>query len=174
MVTITAPLIERATQRDSRHCMIAEALKSSYEDATHILVDLQTIRWTQKGKRYIALTPEVAAQMLVDFDQGRPIEPVSFKVTAGQVTPSTRTETPQEAAEAGRDHRREIARRGRKTVGADLTVTGGRPSPVGHLAAGIGSVTTSRTPAPEPPENASNVVRSRARFRQYGMRLLKG
>ncbi len=69
--------------------MIAEALTTAHPHFTFVLVDLATIRWSnpKTGKRYVCLTPEVAARELVRFDQGEPITPFSFGLKPIQVTP---------------------------------------------------------------------------------------
>lgn len=174
-VTITEELVERAVQRDSHHCMIAEAIKEQNPHFARILVDLQTIRWTNTttGKRYICLTPEEAAAKLVDFDQGRPIEPFSFAMRIVQAT----------NAKPGA--------RGRKKLDAQMTIQGGDPIITGHLKGGDGSGTPSAArgrkhserkatanaalkTVEEPPSEASNIVRSSKKYRSYGRRLLKG
>ena len=65
-VKITRELIERATQRDSRHCMIAEAIKAANPRYLNISVDLQTIRYTdpRTRKRYTCLTSPIAGHPL--------------------------------------------------------------------------------------------------------------
>jgi hypothetical protein len=169
-VTITPELLERGVKKDSRHCVIAEAIKEQNPHFKQILVDLQTIRWTnpRTGKRYICLTPEVAGSLLVDFDQGREIEPVAFSLRPTQITPTAT-----------------VARRtgghGAKKIDGQLVIHGGEPTRTGHLR-GSSSVTNAARNARADrereaavlPEGASNVVRSAARYRQYGLRLLKG
>jgi hypothetical protein len=169
-VTITPELLERGVQKDSRHCVIAEAIKEQNPHFKQILVDLQTIRWTnpRTGKRYICLTPEVASSLLVAFDQGREIEPVAFSLRPTQVTSA-----PSVANRTG-GH-------GRKQIDGQLKITGGKPTRMGHLA-GTSNVHKAHALAKRerekqaiiPPDGASNVVRSKSRFRQYGLRLLKG
>jgi hypothetical protein len=169
-VTITPELVERAVQRDSRHCMIAEAIKEQNPHFERVLVDLQTIRWTnpRTGKRYICLTPEVAGALLVDFDQGREIEPFAFSLRTTQITPTR--------AEAKR-----TGGHGPKQIDGQMVIHGGKPTRTGHLRGGS-SVAEANVAAKRerqkqaiiPPEGASNVVRSTPRYRQYGRRLLKG
>lgn len=192
-VNVTGPLIERATQRDSRHCMIAEAIQAENPHFKNISVDLSTIRWTnpRTRKRYIALTPEPAAAALVEFDQGRTVEPFTFPVETIQSTPVlVAVETTAEAQADGRRHPRK--RRGPKGRGGrELKVSpsdgrarieGGEPLRTGHLAGGAippAAADVRRAEAREAAaatvvaEGASNVVRSQSRFRQYGRRLLK-
>jgi len=169
-VTITPELLERGVKKDSRHCVIAEAIKEQNPHFKNILVDLQTIRWTnpRTGKRYICLTPEVASSLLVAFDQGHEIEPVAFALRPTQITASAT-----------------VARRtgghGAKAIDGQLVLHGGKPTRVGHLRGSSSVAQAARNAradrqreAAGPAEGASNVARSAARYRQYGLRLLKG
>jgi hypothetical protein len=164
-IHVTPEQIERATQRDSRHCMIAEAIRQQYPDARKILVDLQTIRWSddKRGKRYVFLTPERAAQALVAFDHGDELEPFSFAMRPMQVTAKKsykRTDDGQ--LELGDDGKPKVGKSyGRKRLSADgRTVHGGKPPRVAPLS--NMDVT-----------NLSNVKLSRGTYRQYGRRLLR-
>jgi hypothetical protein len=87
-LSLTPKIIEEGTQRNSNHCMVAEALRAKYPELTHIAVDIQTIRATDKKKRerYVWLTPRVVQQMIVDFDRGQKIQPFGFHCRDGQVT----------------------------------------------------------------------------------------
>jgi hypothetical protein len=62
--------IDKALQRDSSHCAVAEAIKEAIPDATFVSVDLQTIRFSRRGLRYVFLTPHLARDCIVNFDQG--------------------------------------------------------------------------------------------------------
>ncbi len=161
-VSVTAPLIERATQRDSRHCMIAEAILAARPDFRRVIVDLATIRWTnpRTGKRYVALTPELAAVALVKFDQGQEVEPFELALTPIQSTPvpiNKATESRAEARAAGRAKPRVTTSqaRGPRVMKIDgqgrSTIEGGAPLRGGHL---------------------SNVTLSGRRYRAYGLRQL--
>lgn len=81
-IEVTEEIIASACQRDSSHCMIAEAVKKAIPDAQHVSVDLQTIRWSRKatGRRYFALTPRFAQTAILDFDNGVTPEPFSFRM----------------------------------------------------------------------------------------------
>lgn len=195
--TVTPELIDRATQRDSRHCMIAEAIKATRPDWQNIIVDLATIRWTnpRTGKRYICLTPEICGERLVDFDRGNPVEPFTFNIEPVQVTPVVRreaTETRAEARAAGRKHPRQrrlpVGEGNESRAKTGITgaqhgkplIHGGEPLRAGHLsnrpdyrsheAALIDQHTVDEL-AGKP--EGSNVKLSGARFRMYGRRLLK-
>jgi hypothetical protein len=50
--------------------MTALAIRKAIPDARHICVDLQTIRWTRKGLRYVFLTPHICQDNIIAFDQG--------------------------------------------------------------------------------------------------------
>lgn len=157
-VSVTQPLIERATQRDSRHCMIAEAITAARPEFQRVMVDLATIRWTnpRTGKRYIALTPEKAAVALVAFDQGEEVEPFDLNLVPIQITSGRKVvETRAEAEAAGRKVPRKSSTRSRRKVSVDTkgqpTIEGGVPLPAGEL---------------------SNVAKSGRRYRAYGRRIL--
>jgi len=80
-IKITQEIIERATRANSGHCVIADAIKTQCPTASGVMVDLQTVRYTdrEKGERYVWLTPTRAQQMLLAFDQGWPIEPTTMQ-----------------------------------------------------------------------------------------------
>lgn len=87
-VVIDIDLIEISKERDSSHCMIAEAIRDVIPAAHSIAVDLQTIRFSlpEKRLRYTYLTPRIAQTALVQFDQGTTPEPFDFRLQGGQVT----------------------------------------------------------------------------------------
>jgi hypothetical protein len=77
-----------AVRNDSAHCMIADAITAQIPGASRVSVDLQTIRWSdrQRGERYTYLTPPMAQDALIRFDQGQPLVPFKLKLSRGQVT----------------------------------------------------------------------------------------
>jgi hypothetical protein len=87
VVNITQEIIDDSIQRDSSHCMIAEAVKKAIPDAGFVSVDLQTIRFSHKKlrKRYVFLTPRRGQIELIKFDQGTKPEPFSMQLQRGQV-----------------------------------------------------------------------------------------
>jgi hypothetical protein len=87
-IEVTKELIEDAKGRDSSHCMIAEAVKAAFPEASYVSVDLQTIRFSDPVKRlrYTYLTPRIAQIALIDFDQEVTPEPFDFTLRRGQVT----------------------------------------------------------------------------------------
>lgn len=68
--------------RSGTKCMVALAIARRIEDAKHIMVDMQTIRFTRAstGERLVFLTPDRVAQYIVDFDAGDPIDPFRFRL----------------------------------------------------------------------------------------------
>jgi hypothetical protein len=63
--------IDESLLANSSHCAIAEAIKEAIPDATRVAVDLQTVRYTRNGLRFVFLTPHVAQQsIIIPFDQG--------------------------------------------------------------------------------------------------------
>jgi hypothetical protein len=84
-VHVSKEAIEFAMPRDSSHCMIAEGIKSAVPRATHISVDLQTIRFTKSSKRYIYLTPRTCQIAILSFDSGNKPDPWSFQLRNPQI-----------------------------------------------------------------------------------------
>jgi hypothetical protein len=152
--------------------MIAEAIQQQRPEWKQILVDLQTIRWTnpRTSKRYVALTPEAAGSALVAFDQGEQIEPFSFSLEPIQVTAMVskrRGDGSSSTRPATRSRKPKMRPDGRLDV-----VEGGTPLPAGHLRGG-GNVDKNAAASELLPENASNAVKSSRRYRRYGLRLLR-
>lgn len=86
-VQVTAPVIEQSRHRDSAHCMVAEAVKVAFPGAQRVSVDVQTIRFTdpKRNLRYVYLTPRVAQEAIIYFDQGELPEEFGFLLKRGQV-----------------------------------------------------------------------------------------
>lgn len=81
-VQVTRADIDRAEVRNSGHCMAADALKRAYPHLSHIMVDIQTMRATDrvKGERYIWLTPGIVQDMIIDFDQEIHVEEFTYEL----------------------------------------------------------------------------------------------
>jgi hypothetical protein len=92
--------IDQSMERNSSHCMTGEAIRSAIPDATHISVDLQTIRWTRKGLRYCFLTPHICQDNIIAFDQGErdAIKPFELKMRPAFIAKAgkKRTHTPDD------------------------------------------------------------------------------
>lgn len=131
-VRVTEEHIARATRADSRGCMIVDAIKDARPDFRGVMVDLATVRWTnpRTKMRYVCLTPREAGQALVDYDQGRPIEPLEFWLYAIQKTPVVvNSKRPD-----GTRTRAGGYSRGPKKLLADGTISGGKSLRMGHLS----------------------------------------
>jgi hypothetical protein len=168
-VKITRELIERATQRDSRHCMIAEAIKAANPRYLNISVDLQTIRYTdpRTKKRYTCLTPPVAGHALVEFDQGRPVEPFAIALKPVHVVASSAG-----GKQSGKGVRTRAATPQVRPVGGSSVVVEGGPSlPAGHLGGSPSS--GDKRPGELHDTSEGNVQLSGGRYRQYGLRQLR-
>jgi hypothetical protein len=76
--------IAGALKGDATHCMIAQAIKEKFPAARWIMVDLQTVRWTNRneGLRYKYLTPLAAQKALLKFDYGETVTPFRFQLSA--------------------------------------------------------------------------------------------
>lgn len=106
-VHITRSHIETAVERDSHHCMIADAVKSRFPDAKYISVDLQSIKFTTKKRdRWTFLTPPRAQINIIKFDQGiKSISPFSFEL-GEPVRVRTASRNKRSASKATRSHKR--------------------------------------------------------------------
>jgi hypothetical protein len=78
-ITVTQDIIDTAVRNDSKHCAVADALAATIPDASHIIVDLNTLRFTMKnGKRWAYITPNRVGDYIIAFDAGETIEPFTF------------------------------------------------------------------------------------------------
>jgi hypothetical protein len=87
-VRVSQEHIENGVCKDSHHCMIADAIKATYPAAQYILVDLQSIRFSDpdRGERYTYLTPPTAQANLLRFDRGdKSIQPFTFTLNKPQI-----------------------------------------------------------------------------------------
>lgn len=131
-IEVTEELIAQSTRASSSHCMIADAIKAALPGASHVMVDLQTIRFTdrEKGERRIYFTPPLCQQQLLRFDQGTAIEPWSFRLptTPAQVVPKNKGEAAKTELV--------MPKEGRRTP---PVVRGGRSLPTSVLSSHKGS-----------------------------------
>lgn len=126
-VEVTADDIALAIPASSAHCMISDALRRAYPEATHVSSDLATIRWSipSKGKRYIALTPRPAQLALISFDQGAAPPPFHMRLRPAQIVSIRRT----------KDGKKGVYKRqtppAKTGNGAVPVLSEGKPPPVG-------------------------------------------
>jgi len=90
IIKVPQDIIETSTQKDSSHCMIAEALARAVPRAKYISVDLATIRFSdpEAGVRYVYLTPRKAQEALLAFDQGERPKPFQIYLEGAHVLPT--------------------------------------------------------------------------------------
>lgn len=78
---VTREDIEAATRRNSSRCAVATAIQHALPQASRVLVDMQTIRFTVDNEvRLVYLTPQEAQQYIIAFDAGDPIKPFRVSV----------------------------------------------------------------------------------------------
>lgn len=138
-IHVTETIIARAEVANSSHCMIADAIREANPAWTNVVVDLQTIRVTdrQERKRYIFFTPLLLQQQLLRFDQGTRIPPWSFRMprTPAQVMPLDRSR-PGNARQA--EARQQGLVKEKRAVGNESqripTVEGGKAPPAAVLS----------------------------------------
>lgn len=137
-VNVSAQAIADATAKNSSHCMTAVAVTNAcnrrHIDATHVAVDIQTIRFSDpaRGLRYVYLTPRPVQDKILRWDQGMVVEPFSFILKAGAVHPmnvsSAKTRKQKTVARAMK--RKLKVARFRATKGGKIErVVGGREPP---------------------------------------------
>ncbi|MDP9224135.1 MAG: hypothetical protein M3P18_09820 [Actinomycetota bacterium] len=126
-ITVAQDIIDTSTQRDSSHCMIAEAIKRALPEAQYISVDLATIRFsdTAAGRRYVYLTPRSAQQALLEFDQGEKPSSFKFRIEGAHVL----------ATGSAQKAKASLQPNGRGQVARPRRV-GGQAPPIGPLATG--------------------------------------
>ena len=81
-VFISQERINTSVERDSAHCMFADAIKDSIPSAQRPEVDIQTVRWSdpEAGYRYVYLTPRAVQDAIIHFDTGEKnkLKPFTF------------------------------------------------------------------------------------------------
>lgn len=164
-VQVKKETITKAVTADSSKCWIAEAIKEQVPAATHVAVDLQTVRFTdpQKGLRYVYLTPYAAQLALIAFDEGTPPDPFSFilknaHVTkAGSVLPSVKTKADQDVRDKAKVQReRDNAKRR----------LAGKAAGAAQIRVSRQGTTTRRVGGRRPPQLRM--------LRQFGIRAFRG
>lgn len=123
-IPVTEEVINSAVERDSAHCVLADAIQQALPEVTRVSVDLQTIRFTAPdGTRYVYLTPARQQEVLVNFDQGRKPEPgLLYLARPIQIVPP--------AAHKGQQHPTVVKVEDQRKV----TVHGGRLPPTAALS----------------------------------------
>lgn len=162
VIDVSQEIITDSTERDSSHCMIAEAVKCAVPDATHVSVDLQTVRFSdpKKGLRYTYLTPRLGQVALIDFDQGEKPEPFRMRLSQGQVTPMGKKGRPvRPSSDAQLSQRQAASDKGREKMSEALRKSGLRQEEdAGSVPTKVGGRTPPTTPF--------------ARRRSFGLRAL--
>lgn len=92
-INVTEDDINRALPRSSRHCMVEYAIEHDVPNASRAIVDIQTIRWTDKAKglRYTFITPAKLLALMLAWDEGHKPKPFSFRLRGAQITSSRAT-----------------------------------------------------------------------------------
>jgi hypothetical protein len=124
---VTEEMILNAVRGNSGWCMVSVAVKAAAPWATHISSDLQTIRVTDptKGLRYVYLTPRMAQNALIKFDQGKQPEPFDFALRGGS------THTSYKRAAPGSTTQKAVHKLGRRRIIPTAPSSNDVPSTVG-------------------------------------------
>lgn len=133
-IPITQEIINNAVERDSAHCVIADAIQAALPEVTRVSVDLQTIRFTlPDGTRVLYLTPAPSQTLLTDFDQGRKPEPSVMYLSAPFQRVPPRKDHTDDDRPNHHAKRVEVKNRGGHG-GVDVTVVGGNLPPTAALS----------------------------------------
>jgi hypothetical protein len=78
-IFVSQELIDQSQPKNSRYCMISNAIRKAFPTARWVHTDTQTIEFTPKsGIRYVYLTPDLVREKLMHFDLGHPLEAFDF------------------------------------------------------------------------------------------------
>jgi hypothetical protein len=108
-IQVTQEDIDKADVKHSSRCVVATAIHRSVPGAQRVSVDVQTIRFTVAGERFVYLTPYGVTGYIVAFDAGEEIHPFRFRLRSDQemkVRTTKRTEAGREIG-AARSRERE-------------------------------------------------------------------
>jgi hypothetical protein len=72
-------------QGDPRRCMISDAVQRAIPEALFIDTDLRYLRFSLEStqRRYFYDLPQVPQRALLDFDNGREVQPFDFRIRRG-------------------------------------------------------------------------------------------
>lgn len=163
----TQEMIDDAVERNSGHCVFADAVRIADPNLSYVSVDLQTIRATDrtKNERYIWLTPRKVQQFLVDFDWGlrANLEPVAFELRDGQTISSGKIGNRSQDKYQSSDERKMNRKDRKKYERRQLSFRNGDPDS-GVLPHIIGG---------GPPPSPSSPVRYPGNRRRFGLKHLR-
>ena len=185
VIRVTQQIIDTAVPKDSNHCMVADAIKAALPEAASVTVDLQSVRFSDpsRGLRYVYLTPRIAQEALILFDEGMKVPPFECRLSrASQIVSMYRRKPGGSSVK--------IHLFGRKSVQLEdggrgaPTVIGGKPPPViNHPNSQRAERNSPRPDSRGSERNDSGaagiaeqgrLLRGRPRLRrQYGMRAFK-
>ena len=131
LLDVTQNNIDAGVERNSNHCVVADALKEARPDLKYIAVDIQTIRATDvsKKERYVWITPRAIQQFIIDFDRGdrSRIKPFKARLRMGQTITAGHTD---KANKQRKSQRAKLRRAPSKNGGnAPPVLVGGKAPP---------------------------------------------
>jgi len=83
-IQVTQEDIDKADVKHSSRCVVATAIHRSIPGAQRVNVDVQTIRFSVDGERFVYLTPYAVTGYVVAFDAGETIHPFRFRLRSDQ------------------------------------------------------------------------------------------
>jgi len=94
-VTVTQDDINEGVRDSSAHCIVSTAIGRAIPDATRIITDVQSIRFTIGNERLIYMTPREVGRYVLAFDDGNfaAIKPMKLELANPVVTEAGRRNT---------------------------------------------------------------------------------
>jgi len=93
-IRVTQDIIDNAIRGNSRHCMVADAIRAAGIKATRVTVDVNLLRFTERVGdetiRWGYITPVRVQNYIVAFDAGDTIEPFAFDLKSDMRVPLSR------------------------------------------------------------------------------------
>lgn len=103
--TVSQDIINTSEKENSRHCMVANALRE--RGFGQVTVTLDTVRASKDGWRYSWRTPSKAIDAIIRFDDGEKVKRFQFQLLNGTYAQIRRRPVPP--AVSGRKNRKGIS-----------------------------------------------------------------
>jgi hypothetical protein len=89
-ITVPEEIIKKSKRENSRHCMVADAIRRAVPEAYSVDVTAESIRFNVGETRYYFTTPSRVAQNIAMYDEGRQVHPFKFTLQNGYTAPVLR------------------------------------------------------------------------------------
>jgi hypothetical protein len=92
-ISLTQEHIDTSMRANSSHCAGVSAIRTCIPDATFVSADLQTVRFSRNGCRYVCLTPHILQDFIIGYDQGNSeaVKPINFTLKPAFISKAGKT-----------------------------------------------------------------------------------